>query len=145
MEALPPSDKYPQYPNWLLASTSAADWETATVTYPDVKKYFHNSSSSCTSFDVGQFATWDGMCPYPKDNGKGYFYQQGVRYHGLYDTEHAFEGQTIGRFFDRWLPNSAQKARMHYWVEENFFLPNNKWGNKPLMKLLVDELGSINN
>ncbi|KAF7554596.1 hypothetical protein G7Z17_g2800 [Cylindrodendrum hubeiense] len=109
------------------------------------KKYFHNSTSSCTSFDVSQFASWDVMYPYPKQNAKNFVYQRGVPYHGLYDTEHVFEGQTIGRFFDTWLFNSAQKTRAHYWVEENFFTSNSKWGKSPLMKLLVDELGTIKN
>lgn len=135
------TDLYPQYPDWYRNPTGAASWESAPA-YTTVKKYFHNSTSTCTSFDVAQFARHDVMYPWPQTGHDGYAYKRGTAYHGMYDTEHVFEAQTVVRFFDKWLSENAATRRYRYWVEENFFV---EYVDFIWIHRIVDELGSIDN
>lgn len=138
------SERYSSYPDWYHKPTSAASWESApayvTVT---VKKYFHKSTATCTSFDISQHSSYDVMYPWPKTSFERFKYERGKAYHSLYNTEHVVEAQTIGNFFDDWLPNHATTPRKHYWVEENFFVSYQKWGREALISHIIDELGRV--
>ncbi|RSL95244.1 hypothetical protein CDV31_013975 [Fusarium ambrosium] len=139
------SEKYRQYPDWHVKPTTARNWD-ASPNYTGIKKYFHNSSQSCTSFDVSQHASWDVHYPWPKMTGERPTktqYTRGKAYHALYQTEHVFEAQTIARFFDKWLPEHAQTKRLRVWTEDYILAPFEKWDSGPLIHNIVDELGSV--
>jgi hypothetical protein len=51
------SEKYPAYPDFWPNPSSSINFDTSQ--YTSVKKYFHNSTTTCTSFEVGQFASYD--------------------------------------------------------------------------------------
>ncbi|RSL40913.1 hypothetical protein CEP54_015977 [Fusarium duplospermum] len=139
------SEEYPMYPDWHVRPTTAPSWE-ASPDFPDVKKYFHNSSQSCTSFDVSQHTSWDVHYPWPKMTGERKAktqYLQGKAYHAHYQTEHVFEGQTIPRFFDKWMPFKAVRKRPRFWTEQYILAPYEKWDSAPLIYKIVDELGSM--
>lgn len=143
------TDPYPQYPNWYMNPTGAANWESA-PSYRDIPKYFHNSSDSCTSFDVDQFSSWDRMYPWPKRDGNGQSYTRGKAYHALYNTEHIFEAQTVVRFFDKWLSEKAAIQRNRYWVEQYvLWTQDAEWEDadgdiQPFIHPVADQLGSVN-
>ncbi|KAI0123659.1 hypothetical protein BJ170DRAFT_659563 [Xylariales sp. AK1849] len=139
------SEDYPSYPDYYRTPGTTKNWDISP--YTSVKKYFHNSSTTCTSFDVAQATTYDVMYPWPKKGYQGYVYKRGTGYHQIYDTEHVMEGQTIGRFFMTWMPYSATRTRAYFWSESyilsTFAAP--PLNGQAWIHLIVDELGSVAN
>lgn len=143
------SEIYPAYPSYSYNPDTTADWESSLKT-SGIKKYFHNSSAVCSSFDVAQSATYGTIYPWPKRGSTGYTYRRGQAYHMEYQTEHVFEGQTIARFFTKWLPNLTDQTRRRQklWTESFILSPNSFWGQDSqgvyhsFVHNLVDELGS---
>ncbi|KAF2223854.1 hypothetical protein BDZ85DRAFT_296016 [Elsinoe ampelina] len=139
------TELYPQYPNYYMIPQNDADWDGSR--YGAVKKYFHNTTALCTSFDISQATTADVMYPYPHTGYRGFSYARGVGYHQMYQTEHVFEGQTLARFFNSWLLGKSvgdPRRRDESWIEQNIFTQTiNTWGNQPLVNALADELGSV--
>jgi chitinase len=97
------NESYPAFPSYSRNPQSQANWDSSDRT-TGVKKYFHNASTACDSFDVVQATTHDWMHPCPKLGYKNYAYVPGKAYHAKYKTEHVFKGQIIARFFTNWLP-----------------------------------------
>jgi len=134
------SEDYPAYPDFFNDPSNQINFDGNFV---GVKKYFRNSSTSRTSFDVAQFASYDRIYPWPA------FGTQGTAYHQTYETEHVFEGQTISRFFSNWLPFSAATPRQCFWIQSYFGFASPQWGQNAngdynsFGGLLVDEPGSV--
>lgn len=137
------SDPYPPYPDYYRGPTQTAK-NFDLSSYTGVKKYFHNATGTCTSFDVVQATAFDTMFPWPETGYQGFKYARGTGYHQLYQTEHVFEGQTIARFFMTWMPASATVPRPSLW-SETYILST--FASAPLygqawVHLLFEELGS---
>jgi chitinase len=137
------SEQYPQYPDYEANPDTDADWDGDSKTTL-IKQYFHNSSATCTSFDVGQFSTHDNIYTWPK---------RGIRamaYHQYYNTEHAFEAQTITRFFTMWIKTKSAINFDCTWIDNWINLQDTRLGTNAdgyvnsVATLLVDELGSTN-
>ncbi|KAF4212956.1 hypothetical protein CNMCM5878_000587 [Aspergillus fumigatiaffinis] len=139
------SEPYPQYPDYWRNPQTTKNFDVSP--YTGVKKYFHNSSDSCTSFDVAQFPSYDLMYPWPKPDNNGNAYKRGVGYHQLYQTEHVFEAQTIARFFMAWMPYHATKTRPALWSERYILqdIPTQPLNGQAWIHLMIDEIGSVDN
>lgn len=136
------TELYPQYPDYAYNPTTDADWDGSV--YTGVKKYFHNSTAVCTSFDVAQAATADVMYPWPEVGRRNFKYKRGTAYHQLYQTEHVFEPQTLARFFTKWMPESAATPRQRFWSETYILTPNSRWGDGvAFVHILADEVGTL--
>lgn len=136
------TELYPAYPNYYSNPRTDADWDGSV--YTGVKKYFHNATAVCTSFDVAQAATADVMYPWPDKGQHNFNYVRGTPYHQLYQTEHVFEPQTLARFFSRWMPTSAANRRERFWTESYILNPNSRWGDGvAFVHLLADEVGTV--
>jgi len=96
---------YPSFPNVKKSAYALkkATWDTETK-YREVLQYYHNSTSDCSDWSVGQSTqadtVWNGGNP--RD--------------AQYETEHVLEGQTVGRFFSYHLPNYALQAQSTAWI-----------------------------
>lgn len=135
------TDTYPSYPDYYRNPRTDANWDGSQ--YQGVKRYFHNASAVCTSFDVTQAATADVMYPWPDTGFNGFTYARGTAYHQMYQTEHVFEPQTIARFFSSWVPTSAAARRERFWTENYILTPNSQWGQgTAFVHLLADEVGT---
>lgn len=135
------TETYPSYPDYYRNPRTDANWDGSQ--YQGVKRYFHNASAVCTSFDVAQAATADVMYPWPDTGYNGFTYVRGTAYHQMYQTEHVFEPQTIARFFSNWMPTSAATRRERFWTENYVLTPNSRWGQGvAFVHLLADEVGT---
>lgn len=121
------SDQYPAFPDYYRNPHTASNWDLSDRT-TGVKKYFHNATDACDSFDVAQAATYDSVYPYPKTGYEGFAYLPKTPYHMEYQTEHVFEGQTISRFFTSWLP-ALTNGHKHEktWTETYILSLHSKW------------------
>lgn len=125
------TEYYPAFPDYHGNPGSQVKWDTASNTR-GVKKYFHNATGACDSFDVAQFTTHDWVYPYPKymgDPAKTQ-YQRGKAYHASYNTEHVFEAQTISRFFVNWMPAVTNGMAGQFWVETWVLSDHPRWGSE---------------
>lgn len=137
------TEDYPAYPDFYTNPSSTIPFHGSTK-YKDIKKYFHNKTAVCTSFDVDKFGSYDEIYKYDRQDPYGPCIQ-GKLYHQHYQTEHVFEGQTIGRSFRDWLPKQGYS---HAWSEGWIFKEYKKWED-PVTKhsnafihILLDEMGS---
>lgn len=145
--------QYVSYPDYYLNPNTLNNFD-ANAAYMAIQKYFHNSTSNCWSFSIGQFGQPDQFYAYPKTLGSRANpipSVQGQRYHQLYETEHPFEAQTISRFFGVWLSLTGQAAvkRDCTWVETFVTEEDVQWGTNgygsynSFYGTLMDELGSL--
>jgi chitinase len=134
------SESYPAFPSYYRNPQSQADRDLSDRT-TSVKKYFHNASTACNSFDVVQAATHDWEYPYPKLGYENYAYVQGTAYHAGYETEHIFEGQTIARYFTNWLPNLTDGHKHEKsWTESYVLSIHANWPANPDGGKFIDTL-----
>ncbi|EED18783.1 bacteriodes thetaiotaomicron symbiotic chitinase, putative [Talaromyces stipitatus ATCC 10500] len=85
---------YPSFPN-----NVHTQWETLdNGAWNAVARYYGNTSSSCVDWSVGPMQPADQVYIAP-----------GRQVRAKYQTEHVFEGQLIGDFFDQWLEKGRVK------------------------------------
>jgi len=137
------TELYPGYPDFYDYPSSTKNFDASR--YTGVKRYFHNATATCTSFDVAKFNTYDMVYMWPTVNSKGFAFVQGTKYHQTYDTEHVLEGQTIARFFTNWLPSLSGTHHLSSTWTDTYILQ--KYNDATLngeswAYRIVDELGS---
>ncbi|KAJ5057413.1 hypothetical protein PSV09DRAFT_2197870, partial [Bipolaris maydis] len=130
---------YPAFPNFQKNPQSVVDFD---LYEPQVMKYFHNSSASCTSWAVRQHASIDMVYDSTMRNGQ----VVGMR-KGFYQTEHPYEAQSISKFFEEHVGDYQNPERRDCaWVRRNIVdnkTPFNGAGGS-VLQLMMRELGNKN-
>ncbi|OAL51441.1 hypothetical protein IQ07DRAFT_586945 [Pyrenochaeta sp. DS3sAY3a] len=130
---------YPAFPDYRRNPNSNVDYD---FHQPLVMKYYHNSSSWCTSWAVRRHATIDYQYDSRIIGGR----VVGLR-RGFYQTEHPFEAQTISKFFDYYVRNDLNPGRRKCdWIRPNIMSNKTPFNNAggTVLQLMMRELGYHN-
>ncbi|KAJ8110045.1 hypothetical protein OPT61_g7002 [Boeremia exigua] len=128
---------YPGFPNFRKFPNSPVDFD---LHQPLVMKYYHNSSSACTSWAVRRHVSIDMI--YDSSVSAGSIVG---RRKGFYQTEHPFEAQSISKFLDGHLTNIINRKRRDCaWVRKNLIQNRTPWNNAggSVFQLMMRELGT---